>query len=925
MGLTQTQISQLYISVFGRASEGDGSEYWMNDQNDMATAVEVMLATDAAKEYFGTALDTNQAFIEYIYENTLGKTYADDPVGIDFWAELLDGGVSKGQIVANLIEAAQEPGNAGDAQDQFFNKTLVSNYVADKMATYTDQALFEDFISGVDGTEASVAAAMAKVDAQGSGKGFILTTGVDLFDGTSHGDIFIAPSGTLGPNDNLIDTNNDDSDVLNVSLAKDMDGVNEPVIQKIETINVTYDHLSGAVTAFDASNVVGANINMLIGRAIDGTAMVVDAGMNNVGAGEGVETLIVTNVANGVVDVGGATTLVVDDAETDSNRITITVYDDLDLKVTTGAVGRLTINSMAPLTLNLASSEAGTSSFFSETNLIFNGAFELLVNNAQLLDGLVTTDQTGQGDLVAQIRGNASVDAVGWSFDRIILSTDLSSDGAAILGVKNNQTIVLDNTQTETTILENESETLAATINVSTGEDHTSLLFGSTDGIAGAFTVNLNATSTIALGNVTDMGAEGTLVITGDHGVTIGASDFANVDASGLIGEFDFTAGADTYITGSATKDNSVDVGAFDVIFQGGKGVDLVDARAAETVTIITALDYGDDLLMVDDTLAGGKVTVDFGPGTDTLWLGNNTELSGVSVGNLAGGVASTHSWSNLERIELENISSDGDTVRATVNGSDVSGKTIEIFTDDAADVAELGIYGDSLSTDLSGLTLTNIDSVFILGSGEKQSVIVSTAADDTIDTGNGSLAVSATITTGTGDDTVVFDHLGSGVSAKDLFDGDDMVSLTDYSAAEESLDNDILDLPGELAVLTNISLTDGLDLADATDEVETKPLYGIVTDGILTLDDAGEQTINMNTLAEWVTAASLALDWDDTDAANYDVVAFEYNDNTYVVTHDDSGGALYDATIDNVIELMGLKGVIAVSDIAGADTILIA
>ncbi len=64
-GLTQTQVSQLYVALFNRASEGQGNTYWQS-QPDMATAANVMLDTDAAKNYFGANLYTNQAFIEHI-------------------------------------------------------------------------------------------------------------------------------------------------------------------------------------------------------------------------------------------------------------------------------------------------------------------------------------------------------------------------------------------------------------------------------------------------------------------------------------------------------------------------------------------------------------------------------------------------------------------------------------------------------------------------------------------------------------------------------------------------------------------------------------------------------------------------------------------------------------------------------------------
>ncbi|MCP4115635.1 MAG: hypothetical protein GY737_09565 [Desulfobacteraceae bacterium] len=926
MTLTRTEVSQLYVAVFGRASEGEGNSYWQTDRDNMVASADVMLATDAAKDYFGDSLDNNRAFIQHIYKNTLGKTSKEDPVGIAYWAEELDAGKTKGEVVAALITAAQDDINVGIAQDRFNNKVLVSDYAAEVLFEFTDIATFTDLIASVNETDASVVLAKAAVDALGMGEKFILTGETDSFDGTSGNDTFTAASGTLGGTDTLIDTNSNDRDVLNVSLAKNMDGVNEPVIQKIEAINVTYDHLSGAVTAFDATNVVGADITMLIGKAIDATATVVDAGINSVTAGTGVETLVVTNISNGAIDPGGAPSVIFDDAEADANRITITVNGDLDLGATTASSSRVTVNALADAVVDIDAVGTGSSSFVDKTTLFFGGDFNVTVKGAQLMDGLTTTDQTGKGDLIAYIDGGAAVDATGWSFDRIFLSSDQSGAGAATLSVKNSQPVFLDKTQTATTILENEDDTTAASINVSTGENHTLLVFGSTKGTASETVVNLNVTSDIILGTVTDSGTAGKLVLTGKNSVTIGVSDFAYVDASGLEGGFTFTAGAGAYVTGSATGENSIDASTFDLIYQGGAGEDTFDARSVETSTLITALGDGADTLLMDDTLVKATVAVDFGAGTDTLRLGNKTELSGADVGNLAAGTASTHSWSNLEKIELENLSSEDETVQVTVNGSDLSGKSIEFFTTDDGDTAELGIYTDSLSVDLSRLTFTNIDTVFIKGRGEDGTVIKGTGVGDIIDTGNANSAAEAIITTGGGDDTILIDHLGSGVSGKDLWDEDDMVSITDYAAAAVEEDNDTLDLSGELSVLGNITVADALYLADVTTEAETEsdPLHGLVTNGIFTISGSEADVAHMDTLDEWVKAASLALDKADGTEADYDVVGFEFNANTYVMVHDDTGGASGDAVIDNVIKLAGLTGVDAVSMTAGAETIRI-
>ena len=164
--LTQTQVSQLYVGVFGRASEGSGNFYWQADPSStsMTVTANVMLNTDPAKAYFGATLYDNQAFIEHIYFHTLGKTYTEDPAGVDYWVGELYGGKSKGEVIAALIVAAQLPENAGAAQDQFNNKVQVSNYCADTITDYTVLETFTGFIADVTDDEASVTAAIELID-----------------------------------------------------------------------------------------------------------------------------------------------------------------------------------------------------------------------------------------------------------------------------------------------------------------------------------------------------------------------------------------------------------------------------------------------------------------------------------------------------------------------------------------------------------------------------------------------------------------------------------------------------------------------------------------------------------------------------------------------------------------------------------------
>ena len=176
MALTQTEVSQLYVSILFRASEGDGNSYWMTDpaSTDMTTTANIMLNTDAAIAYFGSTMDDNAAFVAHIYTNTLGKSYADDSAGQDYWVAELDAGKSKGEMIAALITAAQLTVNAGDAQDQFNNYVTISNYVADTIAVFTDIATFRAYLYDFD-IYPCVTNATAAADADVPGQTFTLS------------------------------------------------------------------------------------------------------------------------------------------------------------------------------------------------------------------------------------------------------------------------------------------------------------------------------------------------------------------------------------------------------------------------------------------------------------------------------------------------------------------------------------------------------------------------------------------------------------------------------------------------------------------------------------------------------------------------------------------------------------------------------
>lgn len=297
MALTQTQVSQLYVTLFGRVSEGAGNKFWQNSQ-DIATAATNMLATEAAKEYFGSALTSDEAFIKHIYKNTLNKTEVEDPEGINFWVKALKSGVSRGTVVAELIKAAQDPKNKGASQDLFNNKVALSDYTAGKVEgkglKAKDLAPFKSVLNKITSNPNSVEAAKPAVDAlagistdtsvdwhsnpEHPGKAYELTTNTD----NATANVFNAPMKhnpggtdrimTLQSSDKLTGDYSRHDNTLNVEFgqanADEGDPTSRtPTLTNIQNINIEVTGTVNTLDLRDSNDVEKINIHRITKEA----------------------------------------------------------------------------------------------------------------------------------------------------------------------------------------------------------------------------------------------------------------------------------------------------------------------------------------------------------------------------------------------------------------------------------------------------------------------------------------------------------------------------------------------------------------------------------------------------------------------------------------------------------------------------------
>ncbi|MFZ6801132.1 DUF4214 domain-containing protein, partial [Undibacterium sp. Di24W] len=126
----RTQITELYVSLFGRAPERDGLAFWVGKLDAGATYAQIaqqMFDVDPARAYYPKS-STNKELVEKFYSNVLGR--AADADGVTFWTGKFDaaGKVTVGDVFSQIITAVK--GYTGTDQAALDSKALFLNKVA---------------------------------------------------------------------------------------------------------------------------------------------------------------------------------------------------------------------------------------------------------------------------------------------------------------------------------------------------------------------------------------------------------------------------------------------------------------------------------------------------------------------------------------------------------------------------------------------------------------------------------------------------------------------------------------------------------------------------------------------------------------------------------------------------------------------------
>lgn len=610
MALTQTQVSQLYVSIFNRASEGEGNTNWQT-KGTMAEVANLMLETPDAKTYFGSSL-SNQEFIETIYKNTLNKTLADDEAGIANWTAKLDNGMGRGEVVAELIEAIYNyaPGGSSynpddqktiNAYNQFINRVEVSNYMAihvEKVPadykTTTQFAPLGELV--VTDSAATVTTAKTSVDALKpvSGQTFSLTAGVDTFTGTDKADLFKASLLTVNDGDTLdggagVDTLNAE---INAAVTDKFKSSN------IEKVNVT----SFGAQTVDMKNITG--VETITTKGSTGALTLNNVATSTVGFGfEGSSTndIKAIHVAGALagtndilnVNLNGAKDVKLDVAAGfESAKITTAGTNDVKT-LTAPGVATYTVEGTGSVNFDNTLTNVTTLSATNNSGAITTGT----VDATGFAANVITAGANGASVLLGAGNDNigftttaskSSTIKLGAGDDKLLLTT--TGSGTYVFGEAGNDTIKAKNGLTVSDLIDGGEGTDTLVLDAAA---NTMVLRG---------VEKLTLTNTATGANVINS-ADSAIAVTVEAGTTGAGAVATGADITGL------TSGST--VTVNDAKDATLGVADIKVGYKAQEAAATVDVNTAVTTTTGITVEKVSDLTLdfaKAVTLAAGDV-----------------------------------------------------------------------------------------------------------------------------------------------------------------------------------------------------------------------------------------------------------------------------------------------------------------------------
>jgi hypothetical protein len=107
-------VTRLYRAYFLRNPDHSGLTYWLNRRGEGRSLVSISSSFAVSSEFtnrYGKL--SNRAFVDRVYLNVLGRS--GDAAGLDYWTTRLNGGMSRGQVMANFSQSSEYVRNTNGA------------------------------------------------------------------------------------------------------------------------------------------------------------------------------------------------------------------------------------------------------------------------------------------------------------------------------------------------------------------------------------------------------------------------------------------------------------------------------------------------------------------------------------------------------------------------------------------------------------------------------------------------------------------------------------------------------------------------------------------------------------------------------------------------------------------------------------------
>lgn len=654
----RTEVSQLYVALFGRAPDGDGLGFWvqLRDQGQtMAQLANTMYATTPARTYFPSFL-TNTEIISAFYTNVLGRTA--DADGLAFWTGKLNAaGATPGSVIAEMISVVANYSGTDAAgvisKDLFNNKVSVAQYYGEKNGTVAGATAV---LSGVTNVAATVTTAKTNIDngtvgGVNQGQNYVLTTGVDNVVGTNGNDTITADNTGGTAQLSVADTINGGSgtDTLKIFLAAAGTATGQPTLSGIETVYIN----GGAVTAYTAAT--GTTTLSIDAASANTAATYTLAGQDIVLANKTSTAATTTTIAKAASGTQTAQKITLNGITRDKagNETTIDVTGTGITTLNLEATG-------ANSNVNLANTTAAavtTINFAGDKNLtaVESAAMAAAVTtvNASTATGALTLD-TSAGTVAGAFKftGGAGNDTVTFADNALgTLISGAQLDGGAgtdKLGIKDTAL-----TATETGRINQAVNFETLGLNAGITLDASTLTTIKSFSVDAAVTATINSMATASTTTVTVTGATlvlGTNVGVTDTNIVIGGATSAGLTVASLT----TTGITSVSLTSNGTAANTVTtlVNTDNSVFNLKGGADLTLALAAGTA-VGSKIDgsaatgkltlTGSNITTSGDIVIGGTAadTLNGGKGADTLTGGaaaDTFSFTSTAGANASGG-----------------------------------------------------------------------------------------------------------------------------------------------------------------------------------------------------------------------------------------------------------------------------------------------